>query len=168
VTIHYANAATPAALYIQSVWNLNTRTATVKGVADTPAVCVTCHNTVNAMNAIQVPAGQLDLTGGADNVDATVVTSYESLLFPRDEQALNMGVLQPVVIGGNPVTLTPPMTAGSASASTAFLQLFDGTFHDPVLDHTGFLTPAELRLISEWLDIGGQFYNDPFVAPVAN
>jgi len=25
-----------------------------------------------------------------------------------------------------------------------------------------------LRLIAEWLDIGAQFYNDPFVAPVAN
>jgi hypothetical protein len=30
------------------------------------------------------------------------------------------------------------------------------------------MTPAELRLVSEWLDIGGQYYNDPFVAPVAN
>jgi hypothetical protein len=46
--------------------------------------------------------------------------------------------------------------------------MFDGTFKDPVLDHTGFLTTGELRLISEWLDIGGQYYNDPFVAPVAN
>ena len=36
------------------------------------------------------------------------------------------------------------------------------------VDHTNYLTPAELRLVSEWLDIGGQFYNDPFVAPVAN
>jgi hypothetical protein len=168
ITIHYANAATPEALYIQSVWNLGTRTATVNGVANSPATCVTCHNPLNAMNKVQVPAGQLDLTGGASTMDATVVTSYESLLFPRDEQALNMGVLQPVMIGGAPVTLAPPMTAGSAGDSTAFLQLFDGTFHDPVLDHTGFLTPAELRLISEWLDIGGQFYNDPFVAPVAN
>jgi len=25
-----------------------------------------------------------------------------------------------------------------------------------------------LRLISEWLDIGAQYYNDPFVAPAAN
>ncbi len=168
VTIHYANAASPNQLYIQSVWNLATRTATVKGIANSPATCVTCHNTVNAMNTIQVPTGQLDLTGGASSVDVTVVTSYESLLFPRDEQALNMGVLQPVLIGGAPVTLPPPMTAGNAGGSTAFFEMFDGTFHDPVLDHTGFLTPAELRLISEWLDIGGQFYNDPFVAPVAN
>jgi Tol biopolymer transport system component len=168
VTIHYANAASPNQLYIQSVWDLSTRTATVQGVANSPATCVTCHNTVNAMNTIQVPTGQLDLTGGASSVDITVVTSYESLLFPHDEQALNMGVLQPVLIGGAAVTLPPPMTAGSAIGSTAFLQMFDGSFHDPVLDHTGFLTPAELRLISEWLDIGGQFYNDPFVAPVAN
>jgi len=168
VTIHYANAASPNQLYIQSVWNLSTRTATIRGVANSPATCVTCHNTVNAMNVIQVPTGQLDLTGRASSIDITVVTSYESLLFPRDEQALNMGVLQPVLIGGAAVTLPPPMTAGSAIGSTAFFEMFDGTFHDAVLDHTGFLTPAELRLISEWLDIGGQFYNDPFVAPVAN
>ena len=62
----------------------------------------------------------------------------------------------------------PPMTAGSAAGSTTFFRMFDGSFHDPVLDHTGYLSPAELRLIAEWLDIGAQFYNDPFVAPVAN
>jgi hypothetical protein len=67
------------------------------------------------------------------------------------------------------VLLAPEMTAGSANGSEAtFFRIFDGSYHDPVLDHTGYLTPAELRLISEWLDIGGQFYNDPFVAPVAN
>jgi hypothetical protein len=87
-----------------------------------------------------------------------------------------MGVLQdllvpepgppPVMV---PVTLAPPMAAGSAiDSEVQFLRLFDGSYHDPVLDHTGYLTPAELRLISEWLDIGGQYYNDPFVAPVAN
>jgi hypothetical protein len=67
-----------------------------------------------------------------------------------------------------PVALAPPMTAGSAAGSTTFLRMFDTSFHDPVLDHTGYLSPAELRLIVEWLDIGAQFYNDPFVAPVAN
>jgi hypothetical protein len=170
ITIHYANAQPTAVpqLYIQALWNYAGRTATVQGVAGSAAICTTCHNTVSAANVIQVPAGQLDLTGGASNVDASVVTSYESLLFPRDEQTLKMGVLLPVMIGGAPVTLPPPMTAGSAIGSTVFLQMFDGTYHDPILDHTKFLTPAELRLIAEWLDIGGQFYNDPFVAPVAN
>ncbi|MEX1033096.1 MAG: hypothetical protein WDZ30_07025 [Cellvibrionaceae bacterium] len=32
--------------------------------------------------------------------------------------------------------------------------------------HEGDLTDAELKLISEWLDIGAQYYNNPFDAPV--
>ena len=183
-TIHYANAqqtSTPQ-LYIQALWNKATRTTTVAGVAGTPVVCVSCHNPVNAMNAVQVPQGQLDLTGGASSVDPTVVTSYRQVLFPHDQQTLNMGVLQNTLVpapgppdaNGKPTTimvpvaLAPPMTAGSAIASTAFFRMFDGINPDPVLDHTGYLSPAELRLISEWLDIGGQYYNDPFVAPAAN
>jgi hypothetical protein len=144
---------------------------------------VTCHNPVSAAAAVEVPAGQLDLTDSASSVDTTVTTSYEELLFAHDEQTLNMGVLQDLLVpapgppgpGGVPTTilvpvsLAPPMAAGSANGSEAkFLRMFDGTYHDPVLDHTGFLTTAELRLISEWLDIGAQYYNDPFVAPAAN
>jgi len=30
------------------------------------------------------------------------------------------------------------------------------------IDHTGFLSDDELRLISEWLDIGAQYFNNPF------
>jgi hypothetical protein len=33
--------------------------------------------------------------------------------------------------------------------------------------HAGWLTPAELKLISEWLDIGAQYFNDPFAVPQA-
>jgi hypothetical protein len=171
---------------LQPIWNLTPRFAIINGVTTTTAAtCVTCHNSLSAANppVIQVPAGQIDLTGGASSVVTTVVTSYEQLLFSHDEQSLNMGILLSTVpepgppdpVTGLPTTievvvpLTAPMTAGNASGSEArFLRLFDGSYHDPVLDHTGYLTPAELRLISEWLDIGGQFFNDPFVAPVAN
>ena len=179
ITIHYDTDPVKQT-FLQSVWSLTTRLAP-DGI--TPATCVTCHNPVNAMKMVQVPQGQLDLTGGASSVDPTVVTSYEEVLFPHNEQTLNMGVLQDLLVPApgpiNPVTglpttimvpvpLAPPMAAGSAAGSTTFLRMFDGSFHDPVLDHTGYLSPAELRLISEWLDIGAQFYNDPFVAPVAN
>jgi hypothetical protein len=182
ITIHFDTDPVKQ-LYLQSVWSLASRTNTVNGVAMTSTTCVTCHNSVNAMNALQVPLGQLDLTGGASSVDITVVTSYEQLLFAHDAQTLNMGVLSNELVPAPgppdpvtglpttimvPVSLAPPMTAGSAAASTAFLKMFDGTYHDPVLDHTGYLTPAELRLITEWLDIGAQYYNDPFVAPAAN
>lgn len=33
------------------------------------------------------------------------------------------------------------------------------------VNHNGLLTPEELRLIAEWLDIGAQYYNNPFDAP---
>ena len=156
---------------LQPIWNLSPRNPVVNGVVNTTlnVSCTNCHNTLStptppALPAVQVPAGQLDLTGGASSVVTTVVTSYEQLLFSHPEQSLNMGVLQDIV---PTVTLPAPMTAGSAAGATAFFRMFDGSYHDPVLDHTGYLTPAELRLISEWIDIGGQFYNDPFVAPAA-
>jgi len=175
-TIHYP-------LHIQPVWSFVRQTLT-GGVVTSDHTCVLCHNPVSAANAVQVPGGQLDLTGSTSTVDTTVVTSYEELLFAHNEQTLNMGVLQDLLVPAPgppdpktglpttimvPVSLAPPMVAGSAIGSvTKFLRMFDGTYHDPVLDHTGFLTTAELRLIAEWLDIGAQYYNDPFVAPVAN
>ena len=57
ITIHYANAnSNPPQLYIQNLWNLPSRTATVNGVANTPVTCTFCHNTIDAKNAVQVPS----------------------------------------------------------------------------------------------------------------
>jgi Hydrazine synthase alpha subunit middle domain/WD40-like Beta Propeller Repeat len=184
-TIHYAVTLTGVAtpnLFLQSIWDKATRTNVVNGVM-TSTTCSVCHDPVNAMAMVQVPQGQLDLTGSVSNVDTTVVTSYEQVLFAHNAQTLNMGVLQDLLVPAPgppdpvtglpttimvPVSLAPPMAAGSAAGSTTFFRMFDGSFHDPVLDHTGYLSPSELRLIAEWLDIGAQFFNDPFVAPVAN
>jgi hypothetical protein len=177
-TIHYP-------LNIEPVWKFKRQTFAADGVTVvSDHTCVLCHNPVNAASAVQVPSGQLDLTASASSVDPTVFTSYEELLFAHNQQTLNMGVLQNLLVPAPgppdpvtgkpttimvPVSLAPPMTAGSASGSVMkFFRMFDGTYQDPVLDHTGFLTTAELRLIAEWLDIGAQYYNDPFVAPAAN
>jgi len=160
-TIHYPDDTMPP-YHIQSLWDFP-RIVMVGGVA-VDHTCVTCHTPIGANAAIQIPAGQLDLRAAASTDDTSVSTSYRQLLFPRNEQALIMGVPTPTG-----VVLPPPMAAGSSvNSSLNFLRLFDGTYHDPTTDHTGFLTPAELRLITEWIDIGAQYYNDPFVAPVAN
>ena len=117
ITIHYANAnSNPPQLYIQNLWNLPSRTATVNGVANTPVTCTLCHNTIDAKNAVQVPTGQLDLTGGASSVDPSVVTSYEQVLFPHDEQTLNMGVLQNLTVVVNP---GPPRRHDAGTAGGA-------------------------------------------------
>jgi hypothetical protein len=54
------------------------------------------------------------------------------------------------------------MDAGSAAGpeSSASLALFAPNSGDAT--HAGILSAAELRLISEWLDIGAQNYNNPF------
>ena len=47
------------------------------------------------------------------------------------------------------------MAAGNARGSRFFSVMNNPT-------HAGMLSTAELRLLSEWLDIGAQYYNDPF------
>ncbi len=84
-----------------------------------------------------------------------------------------------------PPTVTPALRTAGANSSPAFFNCFEGgnncgAFNqqaaaptnctedgtvviDPVLyNHNGWLTDGELRLISEWLDIGAQYYNNPF------
>ncbi len=79
-----------------------------------------------------------------------------------------MGALQPVLdANGNPVMVGPYLNAGSANGalSGVFLSRFGPGSGST---HAGYLSPSEVRLISEWLDIGAQFFNDPFdpAAPV--
>ena len=174
ITIHYANAALPMSLpFLQQMWSLTTRTGKLANGAVGSVTCTNCHNSLSLQSVVQVPAGQLDLTTKASVADQTIVTSYEDLLFPHDEQTLNMGLLVNVMVpgagGSEPVLLPSVMSAGSALASQPnFLSKFDGADKGITVDHTGYLSPAELRLISEWLDIGAQYYNDPFVAPAVN
>ena len=67
---------------------------------------------------------------------------------------------------GNPipvmVTIPVPalMSVNGAHGSARFFAPFAaGGSHEAHLD------PAELRLIAEWLDIGAQYYNNPFDVP---
>jgi hypothetical protein len=165
ITIHYPN-------HLQPLWELPRQVLDNMGVLVQDNTCTTCHNTVDAMGAVQVPASQLDLTGGASPDEADHAVSFRELLFTDNAQEVNMGALQDILVPGPPdpvtgqptlvpVPVSPSMSAAGARASTAFFSRFDagGT-------HSGWLTPAELRLVAEWLDIGGQYYNDPFMAPV--
>jgi hypothetical protein len=99
--------------------------------------------------------------------------AYRELLFTDNRQILNMGtgMLEDECAQIDPqtqvcvafATVAPPMSAAGANASTRFFNKFSSA--GGTVDHRGFLTPAELKLLSEWLDIGAQYYNDPFVAP---
>jgi hypothetical protein len=56
--------------------------------------------------------------------------------------------------------VNPVLSTAGARASGAFFSLFaaDGS-------HAGYLDPVELKLLAEWLDIGAQYYNNPFDVP---
>ena len=151
--------------------------------------CTLCHNTRDAMGNLQVPAAQLDLSDGESSDQPLHLRSYRELLFNDNEQEIVMGALQDRLVQatdaqgnplfetdengdlildaeGNPipvmvtVTVRPAMSAAGALASQRFFSLFE-----PGGSHAGRLEPAELRLIAEWLDIGAQYYNDPFAVP---
>jgi hypothetical protein len=65
-----------------------------------------------------------------------------------------------------PISVGAPMSAAGARASRFFSCFDAGGTGCPGQSHAGYLSKDELKLIAEWLDIGAQYYNDPFKAPV--
>ncbi|MDX1812874.1 MAG: hypothetical protein R3240_13040, partial [Gammaproteobacteria bacterium] len=77
---------------------------------------------------------------------------------------------------GNPTTpimvdVTVPGSIGTGGAlSSYFMEKMTNTELNAsrslsdfpqTVDHTGFLTKSELKLIAEWLDMGAQYFNNP-------
>src|SRR5690554_3275990 len=148
--------------------------------------CTGCHSPVDADGLVQLPAGQLDLTASDNN--SPHITSYRQLLSTRFELEILEGVLQEVLIEsgefetdeegewildemGSPIPImvrvpvSRPMSPAGAHASSRFftrMQTFDITTN--TVDHRGLLNEAERQLLAEWLDIGAQYYNNPFAA----
>jgi hypothetical protein len=135
-----------------------------------------CHNPVDANAAAMVPAGQLNLTDGPSEDEPDQFNAYRELLFADNRQILNNGALQDeqIQIGvdalGNPILVPVSVGASMSSAgarASQFFSCFDvGGTGCPTQSHIGFLSTAELKLIAEWLDIGAQYYNNPFDVPV--
>jgi hypothetical protein len=111
--------------------------------------CVNCHTASTAAT------GYLDLADGASATDANQDNAYQQLLQPFSVSTTNptTGATTQTVVRG------AEFISGDALDSH-FFQVFatDAT-------HIGLLSPAELRLLSEWVDIGAQYYNNPFLAP---
>ena len=144
--------------HIHPLWNLD------RGVN----TCTACHTTATGT---RVPDAQLDLTDGLSADESDHFKAYRELLFNDNKQEPGAGGLQDVMVDGPldpltnlptrvPVTVSPSMSAAGARASRAIMNQFDAGG-----SHVGRLDPAELRLLVEWLDIGAQYYNDPFAVP---
>ena len=166
ITIHYER-------HIHPLWAKPRVTLAADGVTVlSDDTCTSCHTNRTAAGAPQVPAGQLELTDGPSADEPDHFQAYRELLATDNEQELLNGVLQDrlVQVGVDPVTgqpqfagvpVEPALQAGSASASVRFFSIFAAGG-----SHAGRLTPVELKLVSEWVDSGAQYFNDPFAAPL--
>ncbi len=152
--------------------------------------CTRCHGLSDELGALQVPLAQLDLSDGPSTAQARQFKSYRELLFGDNQQEINeAGILadirEPIVdannnpvflrdengdlildAGGLPVqaTRTLPvsrtLSTNGALGSPRFFSLFQSG-----ASHETWLTSGELKLLAEWLDIGAQYYNNPFDVP---
>ena len=121
--------------------------------------------------AVQLPAASLELTDEVSDEDALQLRAYRQLLFTRPQLELVNGAIQVVTVPGPPddngipsqipQTFPPSMAAANSRGSRFFTVMNNAT-------HAGMLSTAELRLLSEWLDIGAQYYNDPFLPTPQN
>jgi hypothetical protein len=136
--------------------------------------CTLCHTQIDPADGVTViiPAGQLELTDGLSPDEPDHFHAYRELLATDNLQELVNGALVDaqqqvdVDIDGNPIfdviPIPSPASAGGARASGAFFSRFE----DPNnVEHYGVLSSAERRLIAEWLDVGAQYYNNPFDVP---
>ncbi|MEW8238787.1 MAG: hypothetical protein AB2767_15685 [Candidatus Thiodiazotropha taylori] len=177
-------------LHIHPLWSLPRLVLDNEGNTLEDRTCNVCHDTDDAGETV-VPDAQLDLSDGPSEDEPEHFSAYRELLFADNMQEVVDGLLVDILVpavdengnqlfetdengelvldaGGNPIPLPDvpvpvpggaSMVAGSANDSR-FTEVFEAGGA-----HAGYLTDAELKLIYEWLDIGAQYFNDPFLAP---
>jgi len=172
---------------IQPLWNLPRPQFEADGI--TPVLdgngvqvdnmCINCHTFPYTDPADGVtlipPAGQLELTDGPSPDVAQQYHSYRELLAGDNLQEVVNGALVDaqqqvgVDIDGNPIfdviPIASPASSAGARLSGDFFDRFEDSANNMTVDHYNFLNSAERRLIAEWLDVGAQYYNNPFDVP---
>lgn len=151
--------------HIQPLWNLNRGSST----------CTACHNNNNPDDL--GPSGSQGLDLRALAAGGGRLISYEELLIGDpvlDDQGnpifrLNNGEIvlersEPYVRAGISIN------SGLARGSYLIEKLTEEELRAPQtlnpngqqVNHSAMMNPSELRLITEWIDIGGQYFNEPY------
>ena len=140
-------------------------------------MCISCHTQIDPADGatVIVPAGQLELTDGLSPDEPDHYHAYRELLVGDNLQVVMNGALVDaqqqidVDIDGNPIfdviPIGSPATIAGATLSGDFFGRFEDSANNLTVDHYNFLNSAERRLIAEWLDVGAQYYNNPFDVP---
>jgi hypothetical protein len=160
--------------HIQPLWDLPRGTAGAN-------TCTNCHAPADVNGVVQLPAGQLELISALDPdvANGIYMKSYTELTRNDNEQTIVGGALVDLLVDGpiDPVTGLPTqvtrnvprsLVPSSANASgPTFFNKFRIAPGPLETDHRLLLSDSELRLISEWVDIGAQYFNNPIGLPDA-
>jgi hypothetical protein len=134
--------------------------------------CTNCHtatrtSVVGGVSVPVAPDGNLQLDADPAQSATAQLRAYTQLVDTHD--VLSVNSTNQLVDSGTsvPGSIIP----GTANGSCFFQTVTGAKMGCSVtgtVNHAGFMTAAELRLLSEWVDIGAQYYNNPFDAPLAN
>jgi hypothetical protein len=170
ITTNYAASAAGAAntspAIIDPLWTVDRATHT----------CTICHTTSRTQTVSCTPAGSttpitvtlgIPAAGGLELDDAGAVAtqqlpSYVQLVSDHTTPVFSLDTACVQVTTA--VQATASLNPGSANASS-FFGVMGGNAGGTV-NHRGFMTGSELRLVAEWVDVGAQYYNNPFAAPL--
>lgn len=171
ITINYAASAPGAAntspAIIDPLWTVdrgahtcvNCHTATrTQDVTCTPAGTTTPVTVTLPL----APAGALELDADPAQLPTAQLRAYVQLVATHTSPSFSLDSACVPVRTDNQVPGS--ITSGSAARSQ-FFKVITGNLVGTV-NHKAYMSPSELRLLAEWADVGAQYYNNPFAAPL--
>ena len=130
--------------------------------------CTNCHNNNIVDDPVSVGLDLRDTTSGSGRV-----LSYDELLIgdPIIDPDTGLPVLRVNEDEIEVVREPALVNSGSSSMSSRTSHLIEKLYEEELrasqtlvttVDHSGMLNQSEKRIAAEWVDVGAQFYNDPF------
>ena len=171
ITINYAASAPGAAntspAIIDPLWIVDRGAHT----------CINCHTATRTQTVTCTPAGTttpvnvtlgvaadggLELDADPAQVATNQLRAYVQLVATHTTTSFSLDAACAPVRTDSQVPGS--ITNGSAAASQFFKVLTGNSVG--TVDHKAYMSASELRLVAEWADVGAQYYNNPFAAPL--
>ena len=170
-TIDYAasaaGAANTAPAHIDPLWTVDRAART----------CILCHTSTRTQVVSCTPAGTttpvnvtlglaaaggLELDADPAQQPTEQLRAYVQLVSTHTTSSFSLDAACAPV-------RTDTQVAGSIRPGAAFASQFFKVLTGNVagtVNHRTYMTASELRLVAEWVDVGAQYYNNPFAAPL--
>ena len=152
--------------HIQPIWSLSRGTSGVN-------TCTNCHNSSDAiLNLTSTIGGSGRMTSydqlmiGAPLLNSAgqpqTIVDEGVLKIALQDALVNTAADENMALGLARSSRLMEIMSGQSLMTTSLAQSEHPTPVSPAPDHSTMLNLGEKRLIAEWVDTGGKYYNDPF------